>query len=240
MSGWFGLLGSGEFQEWSRLVDTWLLDRVTGDGRVLIIPTASAPEGDEVFTAWAEQGLEHFATAGVAAEVLEVRDRTDADDASIAEQVVGASLVYFSGGNPAYLAGALRNTALLRAIVAGLDRGMGYVGCSAGMACLGRRAPDSSADSFSPEMWRQGLEIFPRAWLGPHWDMLDRFAPGIVEEMVRAVPTDDLLLGVDEQTAMVGDGDRWQVLGRGSVHVRTGDAWKRYSSPEEIPISLTA
>ena len=240
MSGWFGLLGSGEFQEWSRPVDSWLLDRVTGDGRVLIIPTASAPEGDEVFTAWAEQGLEHFATAGAAAEVLEVRDRTDADDASIAEQVVGASLVYFSGGNPAYLAGALRNTALLRAIIDGLDRGMGYVGCSAGMACLGRRAPDSSAGSFSPEMWRQGLEIFPRTWLGPHWEMLDRFAPGIVEEMVRTVPIDDLLLGVDEQTAMVGDGDRWQVLGRGSVHVRAGDAWKRFSSPEEIPLSLTA
>lgn len=240
MNGWFGLLGSGEFQEWSRPVDSWLLDRVTGDGRVLIIPTASAPEGDEVFTAWADKGLEHFATSGVSAEVLEVRDRTDAIDVSMAERVVGASLVYFSGGNPAYLAGALRNTALWRSIVDGLDRGMGYVGCSAGMAALGRRAPDSSAESFSPELWSQGLEIFPRAWLGPHWDMLDRFAPGIVEQMTRTVPADDLLIGVDEQTAMVGDGDQWQVLGRGSVHVRTADAWQRHSSPAELHISLTA
>ncbi|MEO8105983.1 MAG: Type 1 glutamine amidotransferase-like domain-containing protein [Actinomycetes bacterium] len=240
MSGWFGLLGSGEFQEWSRGVDSWLLDRVTGDGRVLILPTASAPEGDEVFTAWAEQGLGHFAASGIPAEVLEVRDRTDADDASMAEQVVGASLVYFSGGNPAYLAAQLRGTALWRSVLDGLDRGMGYIGCSAGMACLGRRAPDSSADSFSPEQWGQGLEVFPHAWLGPHWDMLDRFAPGIVDQLVRLVPADELLVGVDEQTAMVGDGDSWEVMGRGGVHVRSGDIWERYSASQEILISLSS
>ena len=52
MSGWFGLLGSGEFQPWSGEVDEWVLSRVTGDGRVLVLPTASAPEGDEVFSRW--------------------------------------------------------------------------------------------------------------------------------------------------------------------------------------------
>lgn len=240
MSGWSGLLGSGEFQPWSHDVDTWLLERVTGDGRVLVLPTASAPEGDEVFSGWAETGLKHFAEAGVRAEVLEVRDRTDADDGAMAERVQGASIIYSSGGNPAYLAASLRKTALWRAVVDGLDRGMGYIGCSAGMAALGRKAPDSSADSLSPELWRQGLELFPRAWLGPHWDMLDRFAPGLVERLARSVPADDLLVGVDEQTAMVGDGERWQVIGRGGVHVRVGDAWQTYSSPEEILISLTA
>ena len=52
MSGWFALMGSGEFQPWSRDVDVWALDHVTGDGRVLVLPTASAPEGDEVFSEW--------------------------------------------------------------------------------------------------------------------------------------------------------------------------------------------
>src|SRR5439155_5875898 len=31
----FGLLGSGEFLPWSEEVDRWLLERATGDGRVL-------------------------------------------------------------------------------------------------------------------------------------------------------------------------------------------------------------
>jgi cyanophycinase len=238
MSGWFGLLGSGEFQPWSHNVDSWLLERVTGDGRVLVLPTASAPEGDEIFSGWAETGLKHFAEVGVSAEVLEVRDRTDASDAAIADRVIGASIVYFSGGNPAYLATSLRNTALWRAILDGLDRGMGYIGCSAGMASLGRKAPDSSADSFSPEQWQQGLELFPRAWLGPHWDMLDRYAPGLVAHMTSTVPGDELLVGVDEQTAMVGDGDRWHVIGRGSVHVRVGESWERHSSPGSLALPL--
>ena len=238
MSGWFGLLGSGEFQSWSHDVDSWLLERVTGDGRVLVLPTASAPEGDEVFSQWAAAGLKHFSEAGVPVEALDVRDRTDAGDAALAERVQGASIVYFSGGNPAYLASSLRNTALWRAILDGLDRGMGYIGCSAGMAALGRKAPDSSADTFSPELWQQGLELFPRAWLGPHWDMLDRFAPGLVEHMTRTVPPDELLVGVDEQTAMVGDGERWQVFGRGGVHLRAGDAWQRHGASDALTLSL--
>lgn len=240
MRGWFALLGSGEFQPWSHEVDSWLLDRVTGDGRVLIVPTASAPEGDEVFGAWALRGLDHYSGSSATAEVLDVRDRTDADDRALAERVVGASVVYFSGGNPAYLAAALSGTALWRAVIDGLDRGMGYLGCSAGMACLGRKAPDSSVNDFSPDLWRQGLGLFPRAWLGPHWDMLDRFAPGLVEHMMRTVPSDDLLVGVDEQTALVGDGGHWQVIGRGAIHVRVGREWSRYVAADELTVALTA
>lgn len=240
MSGWFGLLGSGEFEPWSAAVDAWLLDRVTGDGRVLVIPTASAPDGDQVFAGWGHAGLDHFAGRDVEAEVLEVRDRTDAQDQTMADRVSGASIVYCSGGNPAYLAASLKGTLLWQAVVAGLDRGMGYIGCSAGMACLGRRAPDSSVNSFSPEVWAPGLELFPRAWLGPHWDMLGRFAPGLVDEMTRTVPSDDLLVGIDERTAMVGDGEKWQVVGRGGVHVRTDDSWVRFAAPDELTATMRA
>jgi cyanophycinase len=239
VSGWFGLLGSGEFQPWSHDVDSWLLERVTGDGRALIFPTASAPEGDEVFSGWAQQGLDHFAEAGVAAEVLDVRDRTDADDRAFAERLLSASLVYFSGGNPAYLAASLHGTALWRAVIDGLDRGMGYIGCSAGMACLGRKAPDSSVDDFSPDLWSKGLELFPRAWLGPHWDMLDHYAPGLVDHFKRTVPADDILIGVDELTAVVGDGEHWQVVGRGAAHVRTGETWSRHVAPDELTLALS-
>lgn len=238
MSGWFGLLGSGEFQPWSRVVDEWILQRVTGDGRVLVLPTASAPEGDEVFTRWAASGLEHFAAAGIPVEVLDVRDRTDAQDAAIAERVVGASVVYVSGGNPAYLARSLAESALWRAVVAGLDRGMGYVGCSAGMACLGPKAPDSAVSGLGPQLWQQGLEYFPHTWFGPHWDVLESFVPGIIEHLTGAVPPGDRLVGVDEQTALVGDGQHWQVLGRGAVHVWEGGGWREHGANHSVTLPL--
>lgn len=240
MSGWFGLLGSGEFQPWSGEVDEWVLSRVTGDGRVLVLPTASAPEGDEVFSRWATSGLEHFAAAGVPAELLDVRDRTDAEDVGLADRVVGASVVYFSGGNPVHLANTLAETALWRAVQSGLDRGMGYIGCSAGMACLGRKAPDSTVDHLGPELWQQGLGLFPRAWLGPHWDVLEHFLPGIVDHLTQTVPADDELVGIDEQTAMVGDGEQWQVVGRGGVHVRHGREWSRHGAGETVSVSLSS
>lgn len=240
MSGWFGLLGSGEFQPWSRAVDDWLLARTTGDGRVLILPTASAPEGDEVFASWADSGMRHFAEAGIAAEVLDVRDRTDAEDAGMVERVRGASVVYASGGNPAYLAASLANSGLWRAVLAGLDRGMGYIGCSAGAACLGRRAPDSTVDSLGPELWAAGLGYFSRTWFGPHWDVLERFLPGIVEHLEQVVPVGDLLMGLDEQTAVVGDGEHWQVLGRGNVHLRLAGSWRQYGAGDDLVVSLTA
>src|SRR5215207_8707534 len=195
MSGWFGLLGSGEFQPWSHEVDTWLLDRVTGDGRVLIAPTASAPDGEETFGEWARAGTEHFAAHGVPSEVLDVRDRTDADDRALADRVHEASVIYFSGGNPAYLAATLNGTALWQSVLSGLDRGMGYMGCSAGMAALGRMAPDSTVDEFSPELWADGLRLFPRTWLGPHWDALDTYVPGLVAHIDASVPADELLIG---------------------------------------------
>ena len=48
------LMGSGEFEPWSEEVDRFSLSRADfGDGSVVILPTASAPEGDEVFNRWA-------------------------------------------------------------------------------------------------------------------------------------------------------------------------------------------
>ena len=49
-----------------------------GDGSVVILPTASASEGDEVFDRWGTMGLDHYADAGVTAEVLPVKVREDA------------------------------------------------------------------------------------------------------------------------------------------------------------------
>lgn len=222
MSGWFGLLGSGEFEGWSTVVDRWLLERATGDGRVIVLATASAPEGDAMFDGWSRKGLDHYRKAGLHAEALPVRDRVDATDVALISAVDGASMVFFSGGNPAYLARTLVDTPLWAAIGRGLDRGMAYGGCSAGMACLGGTTPDSTVDDLSAELWQPGLAVFPRVWFGPHWNMLDRYTPGLEEHVISSVPEGDLLIGVDEKTALVGDGHSWEVMGVGKVHLYSG------------------
>ena len=47
-------------------------------GRVLVCATASAHEGDETYDGWANKGLEHYGTLGIAAEVLALKTREDA------------------------------------------------------------------------------------------------------------------------------------------------------------------
>ena len=100
----YALLGAGEFEPWHEDVDRWLLERADGDGSVLISPAAAAPEGDAMFDSWANKGLAHYEGLGVPARVLPVKTRADAERADVVAMADEASVIFFSGGNPWYLA----------------------------------------------------------------------------------------------------------------------------------------
>lgn len=106
-----GLLGSGEFEPWALEVDRALLAGVAEEARrVLVLPTASAPEGEAVFEAWAEKALGHYGALGVSADVVPLKTRADAEDEEVVAYLDGVSLAFFSGGNPSYLAKTLIGT----------------------------------------------------------------------------------------------------------------------------------
>jgi cyanophycinase len=226
----FALLGSGEFELWTADIDRWLLERTTRTGSVLIAPTAAAPEGEEVFRRWARMGLDHFEEAGVPAEVLELRTREDALRDDGMETLRDTSILYFSGGNPAYLVETLADTPFWSAVRAALEDGLAYAGCSAGVAALGVRAPDSSARGFSGNVWHEGLGLFPRTLFGPHWDAVDRYLPGATAAIEAALPSGARLFAIDENTAAVGDGRTWSVVGAGDVAILEEGVWQRYPS----------
>ena len=236
----FALLGSGEFEPWSEPVDRWLLARSSGDGSVLILPTASAAEGDQVFDRWARMGEQHYASLGIPAHVVPLKTREDASRADLAEPLGRASVAYFSGGNPAYLAGVLAGTAFWETLLREMDRGLAYAGCSAGIACLGDVAADSSARSIDGRLWKPGLRLFPNVSFGPHWDALDRFVPGLRAYIEASVPTESTLLAIDERTAVMGDGAAWTVIGAGGAHVREHGEWRSIPSGQSFDAALAA
>ena len=139
--------------------------------------------------------------------MLDVRDRTDADDRVAAERVQAASVVYFSGGNPAYLTATLNGTALWKSVLDGLDRGMGYIGCSAGMAALGRKAPDSTRRRAVSPLLGRGSATVPADVVRAALEPARRLRPRPRGSHRRHRSADDLLIAVDEQTALVGDGE---------------------------------
>ena len=132
------LLGPGEFEPWTKEVDQWLLgEKATGGGRVAILPTASALEGDAVFDGWGEKGQKHYLSQGIPAEVVPLKNRDDADDEVVAAMLDRVSMVFFSGGNPAYLARTLSGTAFWQALLTAMARGVAYAGVQRRSGVLG-------------------------------------------------------------------------------------------------------
>jgi len=235
----FALLGSGEFDPWTSSIDRWLLGREGArDGPVLILPTASAAEGDDVFDMWARKGLDHYDRHAIDARVLPLKTRDDAHRDDLVAALEDASVAFFSGGNPAYLSAVLGGTPFWRALQTAMDDGLAYAGCSAGVACLGDIAPDSAREEFDETFWQPGLELFPGFWFGPHWDALDGFAPGLTDFIVSEVPPGATLVGIDENTALVGDGRRWDVVGVGGAHILTDGDWAHHEPGASLDLAL--
>jgi cyanophycinase len=229
----FALLGSGEFEPWQDEVDRWVAERSpTPDGPVLILPTAAAHEGDESFEFWANKGLDHYRSTRRRAEVVPLKTSEDASRDEIVGRLDGAAAVFFSGGNPKELAARLRGTRFWAELVRAMRGGLPYAGCSAGVACLGPFAPDSDAATIDETVLAHpGLDLFREVQFMPHWDELDHFAPGLTGLVVGWTPPGWQLFALETSTAAVGDGDQWQVMGSGKIHVFADGEWEHYAAP---------
>jgi cyanophycinase len=216
----FLLLGSGEFEPWSTEVESLALAGAVGNGSVAILPTASASEGDRVFDRWGRMGLDHYAESAVPAAVVPLKVREDAFDPEVVTTVEGASMIYFSGGKPTTLADVLRDSPLLAAIRRAIDRGAVYAGCSAGAMIASR---ERNAGGRLGTSWLFGLGLVPNVSFGVHWDRAARI-PGTQWWMTSRLPDDTWFVGIDERTAILGDGRSWTVYGVGRVTLRGPDA----------------
>jgi cyanophycinase len=204
---------------------------------VLVAPTAAAHEGEASFSSWGAKGLAHYAGLGVPAEILSLRTREDAHREDLIARLDDASYVFFSGGNPARLAQALSDTPFWLALVAALRNGMPYAGCSAGVAGLTEETYDSETSSFE-ELWKPGIGYVRETLFGPHWDIVDSWVPGASEFIVSSVRDGQRFVGLDEDTAMVGDGSSWSVIGRQGIHVLRDGAWATYREGDEFVLEL--
>ncbi|HEV8572510.1 MAG TPA: Type 1 glutamine amidotransferase-like domain-containing protein [Actinomycetota bacterium] len=229
-----GLLGSGEFLPWAEEVDVALIEAAgSGTDRVLVAPTASSPEGQEVFDRWATMGLDHYRRIGAAPEVLPLRSSEDAARSEVVDRLDGAALVFFSGGNPAYLAGVLRGTPFLEWLLGSVEVGETSLGgCSAGASVLGVRVPDPRSRVMSADIWSDGLGFLP-VMISAHWDTLDRWAPGIRKFVLDSVPDGLPHVAIEELTAAVGDGRSFRVMGTGDVLVHRSGRSDAHHGPGE-------
>jgi cyanophycinase len=222
------LVGSGEYLAAMTELEGRLLEG--RPPRYVQIPTAAAPEGEQVLARWLQLGADQADRLGVEQVAVIARDRHDADDPDLAAQVAGAGLIYLSGGNPRFLASTLRDTALWRAIVAAWGSGAALAGCSAGAMAITSWAPSSRSWGLGGE---PGLDLFPQWRVIPHFDRFGAWMPSPILRRVANTPASVSTVGIDEETALVAgldDGGGWHVHGRRKVWLvdsrgkRTGHA----------------
>ena len=227
MPGPVALVGAGEFTPAMTEIDAELLAS-TGRTRprVVVLPTASYPDGEEVFQRWATMGVDHFSGLGAEVEPVLVRSRAEADDASAAQAVGEADLVYLSGGKPGYLLGALAGSAVGTAIAAAHARGAAVAGCSAGAMVLAARTFDFRLKAMPwPLRWDRGLGFAEGVAVMPHYDAWPESVSALV---VLQSPRNLAVLGIDEETAAVGHDGSWQVRGASRVTVWRGRHRERF------------
>lgn len=228
------LVGAGEFLPGMAAFDRDLLAAIgRARPRVVILPTAAAPDGEPTFRRWAEMGVEHFAALGAEVEPVLVRTGAEAGAEDAVQAIGEADLVYLSGGKPGHLRRVLYGSRVGAAIRDAHERGAAIVGCSAGAMVLASRQPDFRRGILPwPLRWTLGLGLVDAVAVLPHYDA---WPEPIVAVMALQAPRGVAILGIDEDTAIVGRDGVWQVHGRARVtvwhgrhreHFRRGDAFR--------------
>jgi cyanophycinase len=229
----FLLLGSGEFEPWVAETELEAIGGATGDNTVVVMPTASATEGNQVFDRWSAMALDHYRSMGVAAELLPVKVRDDAQREDFAARAEAASMIFFSGGKPQHLADVLEGTPLWTSILGALDRGAVYAGCSAGAMVASQAQTDQVVRHGMGSGWLFGLGLVPGVSFGVHWDRT-RWIPGVRPFTTSRLAPGAWFVGIDERTAILGDGTTWEVHGRGGVSVHHEGGGQVYRSGQRF------
>lgn len=238
MKGLIALVGAGEYLSVMDDVDRYLLDSVKADGRVprvVCLPTAAGQEGDESVGRWSRMGVEHFRALGAEVHALNIIDRASADDPQYESILESADLIYFSGGNPIYLFETMNGSRAWAAAQKAWSRGAVYAGCSAGAMILGKHLPNFRQWSMNGA---DGFGIVPADYVMPHFDRSGPFKP-FVNLLRKRMKDEQLMIGVDENTALVGKlGGEWKAMGKSKVHVMTRNSAKTYSAGEIVSLQF--
>jgi cyanophycinase-like exopeptidase len=210
--GPLALVGSGEYTEAMLPVERALIEN--RPPRYVQIPTAATAEGTARIQYWVDLGRAQAARLGVESVPLVVTSREEAEDPAIVDQVDGAGLIYLSGGSPTLLADTLRDTELWRAIVAAWRGGAALAGCSAGAMAFGDHVPNIRRPKGGGAV---GLGLLPHIRVLPHFDKMLGWAPDVLTRPFFRSTDGVSVVGIDEDTAIVGGPEEYTVHGRQSA-----------------------
>jgi len=207
-AGTVALVGGDEWTEPCAAFDTRLLE-LAGTDEVLILPTAAAFEHPDRTVA---RAAAYFDGLGARASGIAVLNRRDAEADANVSAIRVARFVYIADGSPLHLRSVLKGSAFYEALVYAFGRGAVVAASGAGATVLGDPMVDPRGGAYTV-----GLGLVPGLAIFPYHG---RAAEHLRERSVDLLARDAVLVGIDEQTALVRTGDGpWNVLGAGGATV---------------------
>lgn len=233
VNGLIALVGAGEYLPVMEETDRYLLASVNSKTpRVVCLPTAAGQEGDESVNRWSRMGVEHFKKLGADVQALRIIDKESANDPQFDAALKNADLIYFSGGNPLHLYQTMQGSRAWESMQKAWSRGAVYAGCSAGAMILARKIP-----SFRLGQTVEGFDLVPAQYILPHFDAIPTMFKPIIFALRKQLKQDERMLGVDENTALVGRfGGEWKVMGHGTAHILTRGKDTVYKVGDSVPL----
>lgn len=214
-AGTLVIIGGHEDHDGERVI----LKEVAGlvaDGRLVLATVAShEPEG------YLERYQTSFGGLGIG-EVTElyVEDRLEAADPGKLEALRDAKAVFFSGGDQLRITSQIGGTPIFERIREIYREGGVIAGTSAGASMMSETMMVKGASGAS---FRNGdVRMAPGLGLLPNVIIDQHFAErGRIGRLIGAVSMNprELGIGIDEDTAIVVQGDRFRVIGSGAVYL---------------------
>jgi cyanophycinase len=205
-TGTLALVGGAEWREGCRKFDSALLE-AAGTDEVLVLPTAAAFENPRRAV---ETARSYFEELGANVSGLMVLGRAEAEDDTNAAVVRSSRFVYVGGGSPMHLRSVLKGSRLWQALLDAWHDGAVLAASSAGAMVLCDPMVDPRGGAYTV-----GLGLLANMPIFPHHDT----APAhLRERSMELRPEGAILVGIDEQTALIRDPDgSWRVAGQGLV-----------------------
>ena len=188
------------------------------DAIIGIVPCASREPsliGDRYYRIFSDMGARKI-------KILDVRDRSGADDSSYLDFVEECTGIFLTGGDQLRLCGLLADTTLMNRIVEKAQkREISLAGTSAGAAVMGHHMISGGSSAESPNRalvdMAMGLGIIPEVLVDQHFYNRNRLA-----RLLSAISGHPELLGIgiDEDTCAMFESDGTiEVIGKGVVTI---------------------
>ncbi len=221
------LEGGAEFGGGMRDPDLKAIELAGGfSAPIRIIPTAAAPDNNHQRAG--NNGIRWFESLGARdVRSLPLVDTVSADDNSIVKSLREAKLIYMLGGFTGYLGETLKGSAAWEAVLEAYHLGAVVAGSSAGAMVMCEFYYDPSQGQVV-----EGLNLVKHSIVMPHYNT---FGKSWASRLLELSPV--TLIGIDEQTGMIGDGSRtWNVYGAGNVTLYRNHQVKTYPSGKSVEL----